>query len=55
MYHRVTIETALKPYNNISHIQSILCFITTATRSVSVKMFPPQQNVVIYQKNEEIV
>ena len=54
MYHRVTIETALKPYNNISHIQSILCFITTATRSVSVKMFPPQQNVVIYQKNEEI-
>ena len=55
MYYMVTTETDLMPYNNISYIQFILCFITIATRSSSVKMFPPQQNIVIYQKNQELV
>ena len=55
MYHSVTTETDLMQCNNIFHIQSILCFITTATRSSSVKMSPLQENVVIYQKNQEIV
>ena len=39
----------------ISHIQSILCIITKAIKSSTVKMSPPQQNVLIYEKNQEIV
>ena len=55
MYHRITTEIDLEPYNNISHIQSILCFITKGVRSSTVKMSPLQKNVLIYQKNQEIV
>ena len=32
-----------------------LCIITKVIRSSTVKMFPSQQNVLIYQKNQEIV
>ena len=55
MYQRVTTETDLLPYNNVSHVQSIFYFITTAAMSSLVKMSPPQQNAVIYQKNQERV
>ena len=51
----VTTEVDLIPYNKISHIQFILCFITRDIRSSKVKMSPPQQNVLIYQKNQELV
>ena len=54
MYHRVTTEINLMQ-QNISHIYSILCFITRGIRSNAVKMSPPQQKVVIYQKNKKIV
>ena len=55
MYHRATAETGLMSFDDTSHIQPILCFIATATRSSSVKISSPQQNFVIYQKNQEIV
>ena len=55
MYYRVTTETDLIPYNNISHILFILCFIAKGISSSTVKMSPPQQNVLIYQKNQELV
>ena len=55
MYHRATTETGLMSFDDIFHIQPILCFIATATRSSSVKMSSPRQNVVISQKNQEIV
>ena len=59
MYHRVTKEIDLMPYNNISLIKSILCLITKGSKSNAVKMSLPPQNVVIYiyiyQKNQEIV
>ena len=38
MYHRVTTRIDLMPYNNISHIQSILCFITTGRASRITKL-----------------
>ena len=53
IYDRVTTESDLMSYNKIFHFQSVLCLTTTATRSSSVKMSPPQQNIVIYQKNQE--
>ena len=48
MYHRVTKEIDLMPYNNISLIKSILCLITKGSKSNAVKMSLPPQNVVIY-------
>ena len=38
MYHRVTTRIDLMPYNNIFHIQSILCFITTGRASRFTKL-----------------
>ena len=39
----------------ISYIQLILCFITKGIKSSPVKMSPPRQNVLTYQKNQELV
>ena len=55
MYHRVTTEINLIPYNHIFHIQFILCFITKGIGSNTEKMPPKQQIVLIYQKNEELI
>ena len=54
MYHMVTTEIDLIPHNSISHVQSILCFITKGIRSSTVKMSHPEENVLIYQKNQEL-
>ena len=55
MCHRITTEIDLVPYDNISHIQSILSFTTKSIRSSTIKMSPLQQNVLISQKNQEIL
>ena len=55
MYQKIATEIDLVPCNSISHIQSILCFITKGIRSSTVKMSPPQENVLIYQKSQEII
>ena len=39
----------------ISYIQSILCIITKGIRPSTVKISPPQQNALIYLKNQKIV
>ena len=54
MYHRVTTEIDFIPYNNIFHIQFILCFITKGIRSSTVKMSALQHDVLIYQKDQEL-
>ena len=55
MHHRMTTEIYLVLYKNISHIQTNFCFIKKGIRSSAVKMSPQQQNVLIYQKNQELV
>ena len=55
MYHRMTTEIYLVPYKNISHIQTNFCCIKKGIRSSTVKMSSPQQNVLIYPKNQELV
>ena len=54
MYYRVATEIDLMSHNNISHIFSSLCFIAKGTRFNAVKMSSLKQNVVIYQKNQDI-
>ena len=55
MHLRITSEIDLIAYNNTSHIQFILCFITKGIRSHTVEMSSPQQNVLIHQKNQKLV
>ena len=54
MYHMITTEIDLIPHDSISHFQSILCFVTKGIRSSTVKMSHPEENVLIYQKNQEL-